>query len=229
MKRRDIHGKEEQAREKGEFLEALRLAAEALIAYQEEGDYLGFAEVLQSQMLTLRHLYEKTGFRPYLNYALNSAKAAVEIAEEKGDKSGLVMPYHGIGKTYETMGNYEEAVKWHEKAAAVVDQLPSMHNREGYKAEIVGHLYSARLMTGDRSAYDRFLEQIERLKNSDESKFNKDAWLSGMYMSAAEGLYKLGEKEKAEVHMTQAKEIIDGNPELKLRREQWEKLARSFR
>src|SRR5258708_11979925 len=49
---RKIHGLSEQAREQGKTLTALKLNDEAMVAYQEEGDILGFTENLASRVLS---------------------------------------------------------------------------------------------------------------------------------------------------------------------------------
>lgn len=228
-KGREIHARAEQAREKGEFLEALKFTDEAMAAYVEDGDILGFTEVLQSRALTARHLADKTGSDLWLRYALHVAMAGVEAAEKSGDKSAVIIPYHTVGKTYESLEEYDEAVKWHQKAVDHVGQLPSLHNREGFKAEMMGHLYFCQMMTGDAGAYEKLGVAIEMLKKSDESKYNKEVWLSGMYMSAAQGLVSLGRKEEASEQMNKAKQIIDSNPDLTLRKQQWERLEKELR
>lgn len=221
---RRIHGQAEEAREKGDFVEALRFTDEAMAAYIEDGDVLGFAEVLQSRVLTARHLADKTGSELWLRYAVHAATAGVEAAERSGDNSAVVLPCHTVGKVYESLGEYAEALKWHERAVESKDDLPERHNRDGFKAEMMAHLSFCQMMTGDEGGYERLLEAINLLEASDELKYNKDVWLSGMHMSAAEALVKLGRKEEAESHMSKAEEIIKANPELVLRKEQWERL-----
>ncbi len=224
MTAREVHSRAEQAREKGEFGEALQEVVKALMEYAEENDILGFAEALQSQTLTLRHLYEKTGFLPYLQYAVHCAIAGAEAAEKSGDPSATVLPFHTVGKTYETLGEYEQARAWHQKAVNSIEVLPERHNRPGYKAEIKGHLHFTQLMSGDDNGYQMLLEDIQSLEESDELKYNKDVWLSGMHMSAAQGLKNLGRTDEALDHLQKASEIIKANPELKLRATQLEKL-----
>ena len=221
---RRIHGQAEEAREKGDFVEALKFTDEAMAEYVEDGDILGFAEVLQSRVLTARHLADKTGSELWLRYAVHAAMAGVEAAERSGDKSSVVLPCHTVGKTYESLGEYEEALSWHERAVESKDDLPERHNRDGFKAEMMAHLSFCQMMTGDESGYERLLEAISLLETSDEVRYNKDVWLSGMHMSAAEALVKLGRKDEAELHMGKADEIIKANPELVLRKEQWKRL-----
>jgi tetratricopeptide (TPR) repeat protein len=224
MTGKELHSQAEQAREKGDFAQAMTLISQVLIAYAEEKNEPGFAEALASQTLTLRHLWEKTGFGPYLRLALHSSLAGVEALEQAGDKAALVIPYHTVGKVYEALGEHDQAVSWHQKAVDIVDQLPAQHNRPGYKAEIVGHLQTTQLMTGDEAAYPKLLETIKTLESSDEMAYNKDVWLSGMHMAAAEGLAKLNKVSEAKEHLDKAEAIVKANPDLKLRASQLEKL-----
>ena len=221
---RGIHGQAEDARERGDFIDALKFTDEAMASYIEDGDVLGFAEVLQSRVLTARHLADKTGSELWLRYAVHAAMAGVEAAEMSGDKSAVVLPCHTVGKAYESLGEYGEALKWHKRAVESRDDLPERHNRDGFKAEMMAHLSFCQMMTGDEGGYERLLEAINLLAANDELKYNKEVWLSGMHMSAAEALVKLGRRDEAELHMSKAGEIIEANPELVLRKEQWKRL-----
>jgi len=227
-KGRGLHAQAETAREGGDFLEALRFTDEAMIAYVEDGDVLGFAEVLQSRVLVARHLAGKTGSDLWLRYAVHAAMAGVEAAEKGGDETAVIVPYHTVGKTYESLGEYDEAIRWHQRAVDGRESLPARHNREGFKAEMMGHLYFCQMMTGDEGGYEKLKEAMKMLEASDEAQYNRDVWLSGMHMSAAQGLAKLGKRDQAMEHMAEAKEIIDSNPELSLRKEQWDKLRQEL-
>lgn len=53
----ELHKKAEEEREADHHLEALKLIDEAIIGYQKEGNYKGLSEVLQSRVLTYKHLF----------------------------------------------------------------------------------------------------------------------------------------------------------------------------
>src|SRR5687767_12999022 len=101
MTAKELHSQAEQSREKGEFVEALKFTDEATVAYQQEGNASGFAEMQASRFLTLRHLYEKTGDRKFLILAKHAAEAGVEIAEEAEDARALALPYSNLAKALE--------------------------------------------------------------------------------------------------------------------------------
>lgn len=225
---RRIHGLAEQARERGEFLEALKLTDEAMIAYQSAGDSLGFAEIQSSRFLTLRHLYEKTNDCNYLVLAKHAAMSSVEIAENSGQKDALAIPYFNLAKAQETLGELQAAVVSYQKAVQFMQENPPIsHNRPGVLADFKCHLHNCEYKAGDKSALERILSALADLEASDEPKYNKDVWMSGTYMRLAENL-RVDNLAKAQEYFQKAKEIIDANPELTLRKEQWSKLAASF-
>jgi len=80
---------------------------------------------------------------------------------------------------------------------------------------------------GEKEALGDILAAISELEATNEPKFNKDVWMSGGYMRLAE-LLKDEDLAKAQEYLQKAKEIIDANPELVLRKGQWEKLAQNF-
>jgi len=225
-KGRDLHGKAEMAREgEQDLLKSLTLTDEATIAYAEDGDQLGLAEVQGTRFNAFKHLYQKTGNKNYLILAKHAAMSAVEIAEKSGISEALALPYRDLAKAHLELEEYQEAIVFFEKALNA--KLPEHHNRPGVVAEIKAHLAYAKYKTGDKSALGLMTEAISELENSDEFKYNKDVWLSGAHMRTADML-KEDNLELAKDHLQKAKEIIDANPELKLRAEQWEKLAKTI-
>ncbi len=227
-KGRKIHAQAEVAREKGEFVEALKFTDEAMVVYQEEGDRLGFSEVQASRFLTLRHLYEKTDWRGYLILAKQNAEASVELAEASGDLKTLALPYFNLAKAREELEQYHEAIESYKKAIENMEKNPAeQHNRAGVIADMKEHLAVCEYKTGDKEAIGRAEEAIAELAGINEEKYNKDVWMSGGYIRIAEVLKK-DDPKKAREHLEKAREIIDANPELVLRKKQWEKLAASF-
>lgn len=242
-KGRKIHGQAAQARERGDFVKALELTDQAMAAYQQSGDSLGFAEIQSSRFLTLRHLYENTGYRNYLILAKYAAMVSTEIAETVENKEALAIPYFNLAKAQETLGEYQEAVESYKKAVENQTNNPSpSHNRAAVLADMKVHLESCAYKAGDKSALERVevaLKELEavpmisdedftakgkKLDYNEEVSYNKNVWLSGAHMRIAEML-KEDDFEKAKECLQKAKEIIDSDPRLELRKKQWEKLA----
>lgn len=227
-KGRELHGQAEVAREQGDFSQALTLAHQALIAYQQERDMFGFCDALSSCVITLKHLQAKTQDNAYLTLAKHMAQAAVEIARENPDASVRMMPLMSLGRVQDAVGAYPDAAQSYEEAVNIMqDNPPHEHNRPAVLADMKIHMEVAKLRSGDTSAYDRTLQAVTELEATDEDAYNKDVWLSGAHMKLAEALLDK-DKEKASEHLKKAKQIIDANHHLALRQEQWEKLSQSF-
>lgn len=236
---RRLHGLAEQAREKGESVEAVKLAEDAMAAYQKDGDILGFAEALVDQFLSLRHLFDKTGDRSYLIRAKHSAMASVEVAESSGDKTALAIPYFNLAKAQETLGQLQEAVSSYKKAVENIENNPPAEHKVPERPAIVAdfkvHLatceYKQSFSTnkaGDKSALERAEAALSDLeKTPDISDYNQHVWVSGGHMRIAEMLQS-DDPEKVKDHLQKAKEVIDSDPRLTIRLAQWQKLADKF-
>ena len=228
---RRIHGQAAQAREEGRHLDALKLHDKAMLAYQKDGDKLGLAEVLADRSIVLRHLFEETEDKSWLFIAKAEMKDSVEIAKESGDKTAIAIPLYNLAKIYESLGDYQQAVNTYREAiGSMENNPPASHDRPAVLLDMKIHLNYAEYKSGDRSTLERMLENTKKLENSDEaevSKYNYDVWVSGAHMSLAEMLAE-DAPEKAREHLQRAKEIIDANPDLGLRKKQLEKLTQSF-
>jgi tetratricopeptide (TPR) repeat protein len=227
---RRIHGLAEQAREEGRFVDALKHTDEAMVAYQERGDKLGFAEVLSSRFLTLRHLHEQTGDRSYLITAKHTVQASVDIAKESGDNKALAIPLFNLAKAQETLGELPDAARSYQEAVENVTNNPSeFHNLPAVAADFKVHMTTCEYKAGDKAALPRAEEALQELEGAEHpDAYAKDVWVSGGYMRMAEML-RGDDPEKAQASLQRAKQIIDANPKLGLRDKQWQKLAATFK
>lgn len=217
-----------EVREKGDALRALLLADEAVYYLLQEGNLVRAAEAFAAKLLAYRHLYQKTNDRSYLLAGKHAVMTGVEIAELSGDKTALAIPYFNLAKVQEELGDVATCVDSYKKAAMyITNNPPPSHNRPGVVADFKIHLAIAEYSAGDKSALGRAEKAIEELKNSGErnvSKYNEDVWVSGGYMRMAE-VVRVDDPKKAEECLTKAKEVIDSNPELTIRMDQWKVLA----
>lgn len=246
---RKFHGQAEQARERGEFVKALELTDQATVAYLKAGDLLGFGEVHASRSITKRHLadeLENEFSQFWLVSAKNDTRTAVETAEKSGNKEALALPYFNLAKIQEVLGEFQDAVKNYQKAVEnQTNNSSPFHNRAAVLKDMKIHLETCAYKAGDKFALERaeaalkelevvpvisdeeFVARGKKLEYNEEVSYNKNVWASGGHMRIAEMLRE-DNPEKAKEHLQKAKEIIDSDPRLELRRKQWGKLAKSF-
>ena len=212
MNAKELHTKAEMTRElEQDFLKSLQFADEATLAYSQEGNTEGMAEIQGSRVLAFSHLAQKTDDKNYLVLAKHAAMAGVEIMPG-------AMTYFRLGKALEETEDFSEAVSAYKSALEY--ELPIEHNRPAVKSDLKAHLGFVEYLSGDKEQglqdMDEAISELE--ENSEELKYNRDVWLSGAYMRKA---VVLKDKEALE----KARDIIYANPELVLRKGQLEKLA----
>lgn len=223
------HAQAEQARESGDFLKALQLLDKATVEYQTEKDDLGLAEAQASRSLVFRHLYQQTQDKSFLTLAQYAAMSGVQIARESNNINSLAIPLFNLAKVEEDLEDVQTAVNLYKEAVFEMQQNPpEIHNRKAVLLDMLLHQSLAEVKIGDETALERALQLIEELKNTDEEKYNIDVWVSGGYLKLA-AILKEDEPEEAKRYLQKAKEIIDANPDLKLRKQQLEKLSAKFR
>lgn len=229
-KAHEIHVMAGHARESGKFSEAIKLIVDAIHLYEEGEDWIGAADAMGDASLTLRHLYRESKDITWLYLAKFFAENAVNITRKM--KVGLARPLFNLAKVQEELGDFGVAAKTYGEAVSVFDSTPQeLHNRSGVLADMKVHMYTCQYKTGDKGGLEKAVGALSELEDSDEktvSKYNYDVWVSGAHMRIAEML-KEDDLEKAKEHLEEAKEIIFSNPDLKIRKEQWEKLSSTFK
>jgi len=219
----------ETSREQGNPLEALKYTDEALLAYQTAGNRLGMAEVLSSRSITFRHLWQKTEDRSYLMIAKANQTSAVAIARESDDAKALAIPLFQLANVQEALGELPEAVASYQEALTnIVNNPPETHNRPAVVADFKVHLATCEYKAGDKTALSRAETALFELEEAEEpDTYAKDVWVAGGYMRLAE-ILKTDDTEKARTYLEKAKDVIDANPKLTIRKQQFDKLAKSF-
>jgi tetratricopeptide (TPR) repeat protein len=223
---RQIHAQAVEALEKEQnFLKALQLTDEATLAYQKDGDVFGLGEVQGSRVNTFKHLHRQTGDRNFLILAKHSAMAAVEIAEGAGDPGAVAIPNRDLGKVFIELEQYDQAVGPLQRSLQIMRESPSLRfDWDAVRAEIQAHLGFAQYMAGNKEhGRANMMEAIELLSREQRS-YEVDVWLSGAYMRGAVMMH-IDDPGTSKQFLSKAKEIIDTNPELTLRKEELEKLS----
>lgn len=229
-KGRSLHAQALEAREKKQdTIGSLSLNDQALLAYDEENDTLGFAEAIANRSITLRNYAQQHDSKRILTLAKYEMIGSVAIAKESGNSQALALPLYNLAEIYEDLGELSEAVTTYKEAVGIMENSPpEMHNRPSVLADMRIHLATCEYKAGDKSALERAEAGLRDLKASNEpDKYAKDVWISGGYMRIAFVL-KRDNPEKAKEALVKARAIIETNPELKLRKEQLEKLEASF-
>jgi len=225
-KGRIAHQRALDAQEWGEFLNALVLEDEAMIAYQTDGDELGFSEIQAMRALTYRHLFSQTGYEGYLIKAKHEAEASLDLAEKAGDEATMSLALVGVGRILYDLGEYQEAAKNFERA---IEAGEKAGERKSVLADYKVHRFVSLILAGDKSLIDSAEEALEELvQSSDASEYEMEVWTSGAHMKIAEALSQ-NDSNRTREHMELAKKIIDSDPKLKLRLEQWNKLSEKLR
>lgn len=141
-----------------------------------------------------------------------SAEVKQEILEKV--KQGEKVP--------DAVATYKEAID------AMINNPPENHNRPSFLANMQVHMATCEYKAGDKEALGRATQALRELEAAEEpSQHNKDVWVSGGYMRLADAL-RNDNPVQAKQYLEKTKLIIDANPELKLRKQQWEKLLSTF-
>src|SRR5581483_7246321 len=161
---RRLHGQSEQARESGDPLQSLKLNDEAMVAYEEEGNTLGFVENLASRIHALNQLADKTGDKKYLIYGKYIAMASLEMAEETNDPTQLTVPSDMLARQLEKLGHLKEAADMYQKAVDNIMSTPSpIFDRAAIKADYKIRAYTAAYRAGDKSVLPKIEQAIKDL------------------------------------------------------------------
>lgn len=90
-------------------------------------------------------------------------------------------------------------------------------------------IFTAKYRAGDKSSLEESLKATKELEEAEEiSEYNEHVWLSGAYMNLA-FILKNEDNQRSQEYLDKAKQIIDSDPRLTIRKDQWEKLAASFK
>lgn len=226
---RRLHALAAEAREKEQFFDSLDFNDQALIAYDAAGDDAGYAEGLACRSITLRvyaNLHESTRILTSAKYEM---MGSVAIAQKCGDPTALAMPLYNLAQLHEDLEEYDDAVKVYSEALnSMQSNPPERHNRPAVVANMKMHMTTCEYKAGDTTALERAYRALADLEAAeDEDSYNRDVWLSGAHGRLAE-ILRTVDPEKAREHLQKSKDIIDANPQLTIRKKQWEKLAATF-
>jgi len=222
---RDIHAKAENLREKEQnFSDSIAFCEKAAFAYQEEGNYTGWSEVLLSKFISLKHMYLQSKDEGYKIYAKSTILASLDIAKLSKDESALILPNFHAGEYYfEFEKDYKKAKDHFEEAISIFElKRPETHQSEGVGLNFKVHLIAAKVLLGETNELEKLDDIGEAILSLDDlDDYTKKAWGSGAYMRKAALLFETkGDVYLAQKVLSRAKEIIGEDVVYKLRRDQ---------
>jgi tetratricopeptide (TPR) repeat protein len=229
-KARSIHNQAEIAREKEQnYIKALKFLDEAFVEYIKIKDYYGASDSFGSRFIVYKHLYEKSLDKSYLLLAVTSAQTSVKLAKINNVKNALSRACLNLGKAYEEAEEFKKSAEAFKKSLIYFKKFkpPEFHSTPAIKADMEAHLAYVDYMSGNKSALEDLEKSIQDLQKYYDGSYAISVWLSGAHMRAAKMLQK-DNPEQSQKHLFEAKQIIDSNPELKLREKQWEKLNKEL-
>lgn len=222
---RELHSEAAKARESELFTQSLTFNDDALFAYDKENDALGFSEGIACRSITLRVYANLHDSKRILTLAKYEMMASVELARESGQADALALPLFNLASINEDLGEFEDAVADYKEALEnIKNNPPPTHDRPSVIANFEIHLAACEYKAGDKTALQRAENALAQLIEANEpDEYSRDVWISGGYMRIADAI-KSDDKESAKEYLQKAKEIIDSNPKLSIRKKQLGKL-----
>lgn len=221
---KEHHRQAEVLRESDRHLDALKELDQAFVLYQEDGDYQGICETLQSRVLTFKHLYFLTKDLTFAIIAQKEAEASLEVAQNNNVTEKLSSCYFRLGEIAMIFGDFGKVIDWYQKA------LENYQGLLSEKGDYKYHLGEAQYRSGQKEQGKKtILEGLDEIQKgaSEVDPFLIHVWESGLHMKLAD-LLRDDEPEEAGKHLDEARKIADSDPKLIIRRRQIEEITKSF-
>ncbi|HLD80091.1 MAG TPA: hypothetical protein VJA18_06040 [Candidatus Nanoarchaeia archaeon] len=221
---KEHHRQAEELRESDRHLDALKELDQAIVLYQEGGDYQGICEALQSRVLTFKHLYFLTRDTAFATIAKKEAEASLELAQNNNVTEKLSSCYFRLGEIAMLFEDFPKAIDWYQKA------LENYQGSLSEKGDYRYHLGEAQYRSGQKEEGRKtILEGLGEIQNgaSEVDPFLVHVWESGLHMKLADLLHE-DNPEEAKKHLDEARVIAKSDPKLIIRRRQIEEVAKAL-
>ncbi|OGD94592.1 hypothetical protein A2697_04970 [Candidatus Curtissbacteria bacterium RIFCSPHIGHO2_01_FULL_41_44] len=222
---KEHHRQAEELRESDRHLEALKELDQAVVLYQEDKDYQGICEALQSRVLTFKHLYFLSKDTAFAIIAQKEAEASLEVAQQHSVGNKLGSCYFRLGEIAMIFDNFPQAIDWYQKA--LEDYQGSLSEKGDYRYHLGEALYKNGQKEEGKKTILAGLDEIQR-GAPEVDPFLVHVWESGLHMKLAD-LLRDDEPEEARKHLDEARKIADSDQRLIIRRRQIEEVGKSFR
>jgi tetratricopeptide (TPR) repeat protein len=189
-----------KARENLEFERAEKLLNEAMILFEEAGDWFNVTEALNHLAYT-----EKLRAVHHNLKGMEIAKKSKEISEKHGTKKALIL--RTLMSLADSAGLYEQALKWgHACLVEFPKPLP--------KADILSHVATFQLRTGNLFEAEKSINEAEDLMKSgwdQEFEPHRSIWKSKILVTKGLILYNKNDLDEARKYLTEALSIAERN------------------
>lgn len=203
-------------REKGNSLSAIDLYNQAIVSSQEANDYATMMAALTGRLLSWKHLFYKTNDKVYAIFVKKEAEVMLEIAKEHQLLDRLYLIHFLNATSANLLKDYQTS----EREFAKAIELYPTENAE--KGDWIAHLGDALYRNGKKEeGQKKILQGVEIIKerSSQIDPFLFNVWVSGAYLRLAK-LLKEDNPAESKKFLNQAKEIIDSDSRLVIRKQQ---------
>jgi tetratricopeptide (TPR) repeat protein len=212
-------------REQGKTELALQTFNTILLQAQKKGQHVVIVEAFTDRAIAFRHMFEETGDVLWGILARKDAEAMLDMVKMWGVSEKLHTAYYMLGQAALLFKDYASAENYFFKSLRYFKGSPSEKGSWRY------HWAKALYMVGEKKrslfAFSQALNEIK--KNADGTdEFLVHVYLSGAYMSFAHVLQK-DNPETAKKYYNLAKEIINSDKRLVVRKKQLQVLNKIFR
>lgn len=212
-------------REEGKSLKAIDVYNQAIVRYQEDKDYANMMGALTGRLLSWKHLFYKTEDSVYAIFVKKEAEEMVEIAKEHNLLDRLYLIHFLNGTSAILLKDYSTAEIEFQKSV----ELYPFENAE--KGDWIAHLGDAMYRNGKKQEGKNTILQgvsLIQQRSSQIDSFLYNVWVSGAYLRLAR-LLKTDNLEESQSFLNQAKEIIDSDNRLVIRKQQLDAFMKNMK
>jgi len=205
--------------------QALDVFNTVIFQAQKEKDHAQVVEAFGDRAILYRHLFESTGDVIYAVLARKDAETMLELVKMLGIVEKLPTAYYLLGQAALLFQEYKEAENYFFKA------LRYFKGSSAEKGSWRYHWAKALYLLGEKKkALFAFAKAIDEIKKSSgkTDSFLQNVYLSGAYSNFAYVLIK-DDPEEAMKYYGLAKELIDSDKRLVIRKKQFKNLQQTFR
>lgn len=220
----ELHKEADKVREEGKSLLAIDLYNQAIVRYQEAKDYASIMGALTGRLLSWKHLFYKTEDKIYAIFVKKEAETMLEVAKAYDLLDRLYLIHYLNGTSAILLKDYSSAEIEFSQA---IELYPSENAEKG---DWRAHLGDAMYRNGKKEEGKKtILEGVKIIKerSSQIDSFLFNVWVSGAYLRLAK-LLRIDDPAESQLFFNQAREIIDSDNRLVIRKQQLDAFMNGF-